>query len=81
MYLFQENLRYDKLAEGLGARGEYVRSGEELRGALERSYEVASADNVSTVINCQALKEFTSARAYPPGVSMNPEPGVGAIAH
>ena len=25
LYLFQQNLRYDQMAEGLGARGEYVR--------------------------------------------------------
>jgi acetolactate synthase-1/2/3 large subunit len=81
MYLFQENLRYDKLAEGLGGRGEYVTSGEQLRVALKRSYDIAVKENVSTVINCQALKEFTSAKHYQPGVSLNPEPGVGAFAH
>lgn len=81
MYLFQENLRYDKLAEGLGGHGEYVTSGEQLRVALKRSYDIAVKENVSTVINCQALKEFTSAKHYQPGVSLNPEPGVGAFAH
>ena len=81
MYLFQENLRYDKLAEGLGARGEYVRTPEQFRAALDRSYKVAKNESVSTVINVQALKEFTSAREYPPGVSLNPEPGVGAFTH
>ena len=35
LYLFQENLRYDKMAEGLGARGEYVRTPEELRRGAE----------------------------------------------
>jgi thiamine pyrophosphate-dependent acetolactate synthase large subunit-like protein len=34
MYLFQESPRYDKMAEGLGARGEYVQTPEELRAAL-----------------------------------------------
>ena len=81
MYLFQENLRYDKLAEGLGGRGEYVTSAEQLRAALKRSYDIAAKEGVSTVINCQALKEFTSAKHYQPGVSLNPEPGVGAFAH
>ena len=38
MYMFQENLRYDKIAESLGTRGEYVRTPEELRAALKRSY-------------------------------------------
>ena len=81
MYIFQENLRYDKMAEGLGVRGEYVRTPEEYRAALKRSYQAAAKEQVSTLINCQALKEFTSARVYPPGNSTNPEPGCGALAH
>ena len=81
MYLFQENLRYDQMAQGLGARGEYVRTPEELREALHRSYQAAAKDSMSTLINCQALREFTSAKSYPPGVSLNPEPGCGAVAH
>ena len=81
MYLFQENLRYDKMAEGLGARGEYVHTPEEFRAALRRSYDAASKERISTLINCQALKEFTSAKDYPPGNYMNAEPGTGAIAH
>ena len=81
MYLFQENLRYDKMAEGLGARGEYVRTVDEMREALKRSYEAASKQNVSTLINVQALKEFTSGKDYPPGIALNPEPGVGGFAH
>jgi thiamine pyrophosphate-dependent acetolactate synthase large subunit-like protein len=81
MYLFQENLRYDKMAEGLGARGEYVQTPDQLREALKRSYQAAVKESLSTVINVQALKEFTSAKHYPPGVALNPEPGVGAFAH
>jgi thiamine pyrophosphate-dependent acetolactate synthase large subunit-like protein len=81
MYLFQENLRYDNLAEGLGARGEYVQTPEQLREALKRSYQAAAKDKVSTVINCQALKEFTSPKDYPPGIQLPAEPGVGAFAH
>jgi acetolactate synthase I/II/III large subunit len=81
MYLFQENLRYDKMAEGLGARGEYVQTPEELREALKRSYSAASKEMASTLINVQALKEFTSGKDYPPGIALPPEPGVGAFAH
>ncbi|MEW6210845.1 MAG: thiamine pyrophosphate-binding protein [Acidobacteriota bacterium] len=81
MYLFQENLRYDMIAQGLGARGEYVNTPEQLRAALKRSYQAAVKESLSTVINVQALKEFTSAKHYPPGVALNPEPGVGAFAH
>lgn len=81
MYLFQENLRYDKMAEGLGVRGHYVRTPEELREALKQAYAAADKERASTLINCQALKEFTSGRDYPPGIALNAEPGCGAVAH
>ena len=35
VHLFQENLRYDKLGEALGAHGEYVTRPDEMRPALE----------------------------------------------
>jgi len=57
------------------------RPAEELREALKRSYQAADKERVSTLINCQAIKEFTSGRDYPPGVNLNPEPGCGAVAH
>ena len=81
MYLFQENLRYDQMAQGLGANGEYVRTPEEFRTALARAYKLARDEKVSSLINCQAIKEFTSPRDYPPGISLNAEPGTGAVAH
>jgi thiamine pyrophosphate-dependent acetolactate synthase large subunit-like protein len=81
MYLFQENLRYDKMAEHLGTRGEYVRTPEELRAALKRSYDAAARQGYSTLINCQGIREFNVARLYPPGLGFAPEPGVGAIRH
>jgi thiamine pyrophosphate-dependent acetolactate synthase large subunit-like protein len=81
MYLFQENLRYDKMAEGLGARGEYVHTVDQLRDALKRSYQAAAKETVSSLINVQALKEFTNGADYKPGIALPPEPGVGAFAH
>ncbi|MEO8026296.1 MAG: thiamine pyrophosphate-binding protein [Bryobacteraceae bacterium] len=63
------------------ARGEYCHTPEEYREALKRAYQSASKDRVSTLINCQALKEFTLNKPYPPGVVLLPEPGVGAFAH
>lgn len=81
MYLFQENLRYDKIAEHLGARGEYVRTPEELRAALRRSYDAAAKQNFSTLINCQGIKEFNLDKLYPPALTFAPEPGVGAMSH
>src|SRR5579884_1209590 len=81
MYLFQENLRYDKMAEGVGVRGEYVNTPDDFKAALKRSYDIAAKQQISTLINCQAIKEFTSARDYPPGVYLGPEPGVAAFAH
>jgi thiamine pyrophosphate-dependent acetolactate synthase large subunit-like protein len=81
MYLFQQHLRYDKMAEGLGAAGEYVRTQEEFRDALKRAYMTASNARLSTLINVQGMKEFTSVALYPPGNYVNPEPSVGGLAH
>jgi thiamine pyrophosphate-dependent acetolactate synthase large subunit-like protein len=81
LYLFQESIRYDKMAEELGARGEYVRTPEELRAALRRSYDAAAKQSFSTLINCQGMKEFNVEKLYPPALSFAPEPGVGAVSH
>ena len=81
MYLFQESIRYDKMAEEIGARGEYVRTPEDLRAALGRSYDAAAKQGYSTLINCQGMKEFNVDKLYPPGLSFAPEPGVGAVSH
>jgi hypothetical protein len=81
MYLFLENLRYDRIAVELGARGEYVRTPEELRAALRRSYDAAAKQSFSTLINCQGIKEFSVDKLYPPALSFAPEPGVGAMSH
>jgi thiamine pyrophosphate-dependent acetolactate synthase large subunit-like protein len=81
LYLFQDNLRYDKMAELMGAHGEYVRTPEELRAALQRSYELAGRQNLSTLINCQGLREFNDGKLYPPPLGFAPEPGVGAMMH
>ena len=74
MYLFQENLRYDKIAEALGANGEYVTSPDEFLPALERSYQIAAKENVPSLINCQGKKEFWT-NAYPPGMPRHFAPG------
>ena len=81
MYLFQENLRYDKMAELLGARGEYATTPEDLRAALKRSYAAAVKNKVSTLINCQGLRDFNVNKLYPPAVGWLPQPGVGAMFH
>ena len=81
LYLFQENLRYEKIGEALGVRGEYVSRAEDFRPALERSYEIAAAEGISTVVNCQAIKEFWSSRDYPPGFLQKVEPGCMSYFH
>ncbi len=80
MYLFQENLRYDKIAEALGARGEYVNSAEEFLPAVERSYQIAQAEGISTLINCQGKKEFWTNK-FPPGMTRTVEPGCMSYRH
>jgi thiamine pyrophosphate-dependent acetolactate synthase large subunit-like protein len=81
MYLFHENLRYDKIAESLGARGEYVTRAEDFLPALKRSYDIAAKEKVSTVINCQAKREFWQKALYPPGFLGKVEPGCMAYDH
>jgi acetolactate synthase-1/2/3 large subunit len=81
MYLFHENLRYDKMAESLGARGEYVTRPEDFLPALKRSYQIAANEKISTVINCQAKREFWQKAQYPPGFLGKVEPGCMAYDH
>jgi thiamine pyrophosphate-dependent acetolactate synthase large subunit-like protein len=81
MYIFQENLRYDKMAEGLGARGEYVSTQADFKTALKTAYDAASKDRISTLINVQGKKEFTARTPYAPGNQINSEPSVGALGH
>ena len=81
LHLFQENIRYDRMAEALGAHGAYVRTPEELRAALARSYEIASRESLPSLINVQANKEFSSPGDYPPGGGMGFEPGITGFQH
>ncbi|OGQ78725.1 MAG: hypothetical protein A3F90_06160 [Deltaproteobacteria bacterium RIFCSPLOWO2_12_FULL_60_19] len=67
IHLFQEKLRYDKVAEGLGAHGEYVTRPGDFLPALERCYRVAATESLPSVINCQGKKEFYLKDQYPPG--------------
>jgi thiamine pyrophosphate-dependent acetolactate synthase large subunit-like protein len=81
LHLFSENIRYDRMAQELGVHGEYVRSPDELRAALQRSYDIAARESLPSLINVQAIKEFSSPTAYPPGPGFNAEPGIGLVTH
>lgn len=81
IHLFQENLRYDKVAEALGAHGEYVTKPEDFRAALKRSYDIAVKESRPSVINCQAKKEFWLRDQYPPGSLGKVEPGCMSYYH
>ena len=81
LHLFQENLRYDKVAEALGAHGEYVTKPGEFRPALERAYAVALKDGRPSIVNCQGKKEFHDQSQYPPGFLGKIEPGVMSYYH
>jgi thiamine pyrophosphate-dependent acetolactate synthase large subunit-like protein len=80
-HLMQENLRYDKVGEALGAHGEYVTQPGEFRAALERSYKIAATQGVPSVINCQGKKEFWLRDKYPPGSLGKVEPGCMSYYH
>lgn len=81
MHMFQENLRYDKVAEALGAYGEYVAKPGDFRPALERAYKVAVNERRPSVINCQGKKEFWVTRDFPPGPLGKVEPGCMSYYH
>ncbi len=81
IHLFQENLRYDKLAEALGGYGEYVTKPADFRPALERAYQVAVKERRPAVINCQGKKEFWDRQKFPPGSLGKVEPGVMSYYH
>jgi len=79
--LFQENVRYDKVAEGLGAHGEYVTKPSDFRPALERCYRLAARENVCSLINCQGRKEFSLRGPGSPGFLGNNTLGYTAYSH
>jgi len=81
VHLFQENLRYDKLGEALGAHGEYVTTPADFRPALERAYQVALDESRPSVVNVQAKKEFWLRDQYEPGFLGKIEPGVMSYYH
>ena len=81
LHVFQENLRYDRVAEALGGRGEYVRTAAEFRPALERAYQTAARESVPVVVNCQGRKEFWVRDQFAPGFLGKVEPGVMAYYH
>jgi thiamine pyrophosphate-dependent acetolactate synthase large subunit-like protein len=81
LHLFQENVRYDKVAEGLGAHGEYVTQPGDFRPALERCYQIAADENRPSIVNCQAKKEFWIKRQYEPGFLGTVEPGCMSYNH
>jgi thiamine pyrophosphate-dependent acetolactate synthase large subunit-like protein len=81
IHLFQENLRYDKVAEALGGYGEYVTKPADFRPALERAYAVAAKDRKPALVNCQGRKEFWDRGAFAPGMLGKIEPGVMSYYH
>lgn len=81
IHLFQENLRYDKLAESLGGHGEYVTKAADFTPALARAYQVAAREGKPAVINCQGRKEFWDRAKYPPGMIGKIEPGLMSYYH
>jgi thiamine pyrophosphate-dependent acetolactate synthase large subunit-like protein len=80
-HLFQEDTRYDRIAEVYGARGEYVSTPEGFRAALQRAYDAAVRDRTSTLINCQGNRMFSLGRLYPPAGVGGAQPGLHGGAH
>ncbi len=81
IHLFQENLRYDKMAEALGGRGEYVTRPQDFLVALERAWNTATTQSLPVVINCQGRKEFWLRSKTSPGFLGKVEPGCMSYYH
>jgi thiamine pyrophosphate-dependent acetolactate synthase large subunit-like protein len=81
IHLFQENIRYDKVGEALGAHGEYVTRPTEVRPAIERAWQIAVTERRPSVINCQGRKEFWVRDQFPPGMLGKIEPGCMSYYH
>ena len=67
IHLFQENLRYDKLAEALGGHGEYVTRPAEFRPALERAYQIAAREGRPSVDQLPGEEGILESRRASPG--------------
>jgi len=81
MHLFQENIRYDKMAEALGGHGMYITKPEEFTPALKKAYKLAAETSMPVVLNVQGKKEFWQREKYPPGFLGKVEPGVTSYYH
>jgi len=81
MHLFQENIRYDKMAEALGAHGIYVNRPEEFTPALKKAWKTAVDTGMPTLINVQGKKEYWQREKFPPGFLGKVEPGVTSYYH
>ncbi len=74
-HLFQENLRYDMLANALGCYGVYVTNPADFPGALESAYNTVVKERIPCLINCQGKKESLDKR-WPPDFWGSINPGV-----
>jgi acetolactate synthase I/II/III large subunit len=81
LHLFQENIRYDKMAEALGGKGLYVTRPEDFKPALRRAYALAQETSGPVLMNVQGKKEFWLREKYPPGFLGKIEPGVMSYYH
>jgi len=81
MHLFQESVRYDQMAQALGAHGIYVTRPQDFLPALQRAYKTGVETSMPTVINVQGKKEFWLREKFPPGFLGKVEPGVMSYYH
>jgi thiamine pyrophosphate-dependent acetolactate synthase large subunit-like protein len=82
IHLFQENLRYNLIADALGGAGEYVTTPQDFMPALNRAYKLATAEKIPVLVSCQGDNAFWTDKAkYPPGKQGKVEPGCQAYYH
>jgi acetolactate synthase I/II/III large subunit len=81
MHLFQEQIRYDQMAEALGGHGIYVTKPEDFTPALNTAWKTAVETSLPAVINVQGKKEYWQREKFPPGFLGKIEPGVTSYYH
>jgi acetolactate synthase-1/2/3 large subunit len=74
-HLFQENLRYDMLAQALGCYGEYVTKPADFAPTLARAYAQTVRDRIPTLVLAQGKKESLCPE-WPPNSLGSINPGV-----
>jgi acetolactate synthase I/II/III large subunit len=79
IHLFQENIRYDKVGEALGAHGEYVTEPGAFRPALARAWQVAVSRAAAIGDQLSGPERVLDAGSVPAGHARKDRAGVHVV--